>query len=729
MGFLHLPSDVILFSIAYLQYTDDLNALCRTSRALHGLLNLALYKRSIDTGNGGYTLEWAAMHGQVSTARHILQAGTPPSACGSEQWQPFALAAIHGHLEIVRLLLEYGVNPCSISNDWFNWNWKKPIFNPLQGAEEAKFRKEFQKEGHPLSLAASKGQVSIIKLLLQHNVPPDLRSNGDEKHTALHLAAREGHIEIVRILVEATSSIDAQTNSGFTPLTLAASKGHLEIVQLLLKQGADPNITSSNGYTLLSIASTSGNINIVRCLFNYGATLTPSYQDVKRPIYQISLAAERGFDEIVDLFLSKHNFIKSSTKPYQRTILFCIAAMTGHTTLLIDLIRKHNYDPNLALDPRFPILYTYPCSVFPAKRPEAAISWAATYNQVSAIKVLIANGASITPPNDDSPLICAIERGHKDVVETLIIHGVDPNKPPGKALHRAISNPPIFSLLLSHNADPTNTPRHINIPERIIRSGQVDTLRILLDHPKGLEVVAKDPCPSSEPTNCEQSATKLFKLALCGGEGIFRILLSRGLLTIPKELSGVSANSTLEDAMRFGSSFVRLLLEIGFKVTVDEMAVIWHCANSNDADNLLGIFLQNGYKLDVQDTKIRPVGNRVTFKLAKLDWRLATSTRTALFYAAELGSARSMQPLLKKGADVQVVCCEETPLSVAAKGKHLDAVRLILRAFDERGLGLDQVENMLNQAEKYALEVGQADIMKALDQFRCRRLYPVPPSQ
>lgn len=178
--------------------------------------------------------------------------------------------------------------------------------------------------------------------------------------------------------------------------------------------------------------------------------------------------------------------------------------------------------------------------------------------------------------------------------------------------------------------------------------------------------------------------------------------------------------------MRFGSSLGHLLLDIEFKVTVEEMEIVWCCTNSNDAESLSDLFLQIGYKIDVQGTKGHIVENGAT--LAKLNWHLATSTRTVSSYAAGLGYARSMKPLLDKGADVQVVCCEEKPLSVAAKGKHLDAVLLILRAFDERGLRLDQIENVLNQAEKYTLETGQAEILKALDRSRCRRLYPVPSS-
>ena len=135
------------------------------------------------------------------------------------------------------------------------------------------------------------------------------------------------------------------------------------------------------------------------------------------------------------------------------------------------------------------------------------------------------------------------------------------------------------------------------------------------------------------------------------------------------------------------------------------MFLIWDCANSNHADGLLDVFLQNGCGIDDQDT-----------------------IPTALYAAAELGYARPIRPLLKMGANVQFVRRGETPLSVAAKGNHLHAVRLILQAFDERDLSLIQVESMLEQAEKYALEEGQVDILKAIDQFRCRRLYPVPSS-
>ena len=701
MGFFDLPNELILLLTAHLEHTDEINALCCTNRWLHELLNPVLYKCSTTSRNGGYTLEWAARCGELSTARLILQAGVPPNACGGEQWQPLALATIHGHIEIIKLLLDHGVDPCSINNNWTNQNWKRPQFHPGQSAEEEHFKKGFQKEGHPLSLAASAGQLSVIKLLLQYGVPSDLRSTGDEKHIALHLAARKGHIDIVRILADVGSSIDALTGSGFTPLALAANKGYLDIVRFLLEHGADPNIPSSNGSTLLSQASISGNISIVRCLFDHGATLTPSYPNSQEPIYPICYAAERGYDEIVDLLLSKYDYIQSSTKAYQRVILLCVAAMTGRTALLTDLLQQHHYDPNVGLDPRLQAVFcSYSTPAFPHRRPQAAISWAAAYNQVAAIEILISNGASITPPNRDFPLICAIQRGHKDAIRTLLAHGVNPNDPPGEALDQAVPNPDIFFLLLSYNADPTNSLPNIRMSWNIVLSGQVDTLRILLDHPKGPGVVAN---PISESSCPEGSLTPLFRRALHGGEQIFRVLLDRGLLVKPKEPSGSSARSALTEAIRGGTSFARLLLDMGFVATADKMGFVYHCAsNHKDPDCLLDLFLQNGCSIDDMDA----------------------SGRTAFFAAAQVGNVRCMQHLLKKGASLQVVCWGETPLSVAAKGKHFDAVKMILQAFDELKLLLDEVEGMLKKAE-YALKASQADILKALRQFRCRRLYPV----
>ncbi|KAL4909741.1 hypothetical protein BDW74DRAFT_173235 [Aspergillus multicolor] len=115
MGLLDLSVEVIFLIISYLDY-------------------------DVSQRNGGYTLEWAAINGSVSTVCLILGVGASPDACGRKDWQPFALAAIHGQTAILEMLFERGVDP-------FATDWKNHSSDGAYG--------QGLKDWHPLSLAAS----------------------------------------------------------------------------------------------------------------------------------------------------------------------------------------------------------------------------------------------------------------------------------------------------------------------------------------------------------------------------------------------------------------------------------------------------------------------------------------------------------------------------------------------------------------------------------------------
>lgn len=51
--------------------------------------------------------------GSEATARYALEAGASPHATREQEWVPMALACMFGHVPIVRLLVEYGVDPNS----------------------------------------------------------------------------------------------------------------------------------------------------------------------------------------------------------------------------------------------------------------------------------------------------------------------------------------------------------------------------------------------------------------------------------------------------------------------------------------------------------------------------------------------------------------------------------------------------------------------------------------
>ncbi|KAJ5496841.1 hypothetical protein N7463_008828 [Penicillium fimorum] len=689
MSFLDLPNEVILIVIPYLEYDSDINALCCTTRRLYGLLNHILYKHSVTQRNGGYTLEWAAINGSTSTTRLILEAGASSDACGDEPWQPFALAALHGHIEIIKLLYEQGINPLATINGWKN---------PLGSEEDL----EDRVEGHPLSMAASYGHVSVVNLLLEYGVRPDLRTGNYEERTALHFAAEQGHLDTVRVLAD-VGPIDPQDKNGETPLAFAAQGDHLDVVEFLLSRGADPNVTTRYSGTSLCRASSSGNVNIVRCLLDHGATPNPSCPDGQKPLFQLSRAALGGYDDILDLLLTRFDYVKSSTEPYQQAVLLCVAAITGRTTLLTDLLTKHNYDPDLRVtDER--IFHTYKCCL---PTPTTALTWAADRNQPAAIDILLSRGASITLPTDKPPaLFRALERGHKEATETLLAHGAKPNNPPGKALSIVVNNPPIFSLLLSHITDPIKRPFYNSrLITDILFSGNAETLRILLDHTKGLDLVV-DPLPAG--TQVQPHHIPLFYVALLGGDGVLRLLLDRGLLTSPIDFEDTSEMQYLDFAIRRGGiSLMRLLLDMGFDVHAGDNAgalIIRAATAEKDPGGMLDFLLQNGCSID--DT----------------NW----VGRTALFLAVYEKDESVMRRLLDRGADPLVDFLGVKVLSVAVEENNVGAVKVLLEVFDERDLDLGEIEVALKLAEENIED--HRDIARLLHRFYWRRRYPVSTS-
>ncbi|BCS23772.1 uncharacterized protein APUU_40216A [Aspergillus puulaauensis] len=705
MAFLDLPNEVVLLVVTHLEYAYETNALCCTSRRLRELLNPVLYKHSLTQQNGGFTLEWAAINGLVSTTRLILEAGAPPDALGGME-QAFALAAIHGHSEIIGLLYEHGVDPCTTEKDR-----KHHLDEPHDLDCE---------EGHPLSMAAAHGHVSVVSLLLEYGVPVDLHTATREKRTALHLAAEKGHLDVLRVLVDAGSQIDAQDYVGTTPLHFAVHEGHLEAVQFLLACGADPNMPTTSGSTALCMAPRSGNIDVVRCLLDHEAMTNPCCPAGGNPLWQLAQAAERGYDDIVDLLLTRFDYIQLCAEPYQQSILLCVAALTGRTALLSDLLSEHNYNSNMGVSDEYMSL---PCKCL-CSTPASALTWAAERNQAAAIDILMSHGASLTTPSNEKsvPLLHAIRNGHKEATAALLAHGINPNAPPGKALFSAIPHPSIFSLLLSHGADPTIPVPCSNLLADILTSGNADTLRILLDHPRGTSMVT-DPIikgPMISLTRPEE--VPLIRLAIQGGEEVLRLLLDRNLLAPPEHLQDRTASQYLILAAQHGKvSLMALLLDMGFDVHAgDNAGALVNAAAKaqGDPDGLLDFLLENG--CSVHDTDY--VGH------------------PALFLAAKEKDETAMRRLLRRGADPLVGRWGETVLPVVVGNGLFDAVRDILGVLDERQVGSKEVEGVLKRAEERALKGGCGvrdhhgvlvprgsffNNVKALRRFYWLRKYPV----
>ncbi|XP_043728996.1 ankyrin repeat and SOCS box protein 10 isoform X1 [Cervus elaphus] len=198
----------------------------------------------------------------------------------------------------------------------------------------------------PLHVAASRGHVEILRLLLKRRARPDGAPGG---RTALHEACAAGHAACVHVLLVAGADPNIPDQDGRrplhlcggagslecaelllrfgakvdgrseeeeeTPLHVAARLGHVELADLLLRRGACPDARDAEGWTPLlaacdarctspadAEATTARCLQLCRLLLSAGADADAADQDRQRPLH---LACRRGHADVVELLLSR----------------------------------------------------------------------------------------------------------------------------------------------------------------------------------------------------------------------------------------------------------------------------------------------------------------------------------------------------------------------------------------------------------------------------------------
>ncbi|KAL5359318.1 hypothetical protein BJX96DRAFT_183666 [Aspergillus floccosus] len=268
----------------------------------------------------------------------------------------------------------------------------------------------------PLDYAAVSGLWGVVKLLLEEDADPNIRTSDDIDYgqTPLHYAVGNGHQEVVKLLLDKGADPNIKTgdniNFGQTPLHYAVGNGHQEAVKLLLDKGADPNVEDSSLYsqTPLHYAAKNGHQEVVK----FHCSQTP-----------LDYAAENGDQEVVKLLLDKGadpNVEDSSI--YRQTPLH-YAARNGHQkTPLHYAAENGDQEVNCSLYSQTPLHY------------------AADNGHQEVVKLLLDKGADPNTKNSSN--------GHQEVVKLLLDKGATPLDYAAVNGHQKIVN-----LLLEKGAD------------------------------------------------------------------------------------------------------------------------------------------------------------------------------------------------------------------------------------------------------------------------------------
>ena len=230
-----------------------------------------------DLEPGARPLYYAASGGFHEQVEHLtLKYPQFAKARGGKCGTALHSASIEGHLQVVRYLLQHGVDV----------NFRNTENNTA------------------LLFASRKGHCDVVQCLLDHDADLELR---DKWHnSSLTWAAYCGHIDVVQLLLEHNADVNSQNGHGWTPLHNTMRHDRFiadrpQIVRLLLKHGANVNACDRKRRTPLHLVSERSDLlDVLRILLEHGVDLDPSAEDEDgRTSLQLSLY--KGHHEIARL--------------------------------------------------------------------------------------------------------------------------------------------------------------------------------------------------------------------------------------------------------------------------------------------------------------------------------------------------------------------------------------------------------------------------------------------
>ena len=461
----------------------------------------------------------------------------------------------------------------------------------------------------PLSAAARKGNVEVVKLLLS-------RGAKDDDGAALTNAYQAGNADIERLLQQAGPATPAARNR---LLAAAIGKGDTARAQSLIAAGID-----AAGLDAALISAVDRNaelIEVIRLLLDKGARV--NQPDLPRT--PLMLAVEHDHVETIKLLLAKGAQVnaigREGTTALETAVRVNNAALVrlllaaGADARAKNLLYRAAAGPSLTDEDENPhpertseILQLLLDKGANAKSPEGDNALLVA-NSVEKVKLLLARGANpnTTGPYGSTPLMAAADRGYNQIVEALLSAGADVNAQDGNG---------DTALLLFLDAGDGRRKR--NVEEYPVLVGTL--LRV-----KNINVNAQN----------KKGETALMRAVRLGSVDSVRLLLSAGANTNVADKVGDTAYVL---AYENGNAEIEKLLTtaaVQNKTPAVLNAFLVAAIAKKDAAKVKEL-LDQGADPNYQS----PIG------LDHLD-----ITRTVLMQAAIAGDATIVQMLVDKGAD------------------------------------------------------------------------------
>jgi len=458
----------------------------------------------------------------------------------------------------------------------------------------------------------------------------------------------------VRALLTKKADVTAPQTDGTTALHWAVHHEDVALVEQLLRAGANATAANREGATPFYLASVTGNAVIMDKLLKHGIDVNGTV--LRHSETPLMFAARTGSPDAVKLLLEAGAQVNAKETMRATTALMW-AAEQGHAEVVKLLVASGaEINANSIIEQakrRRGVVYAqgedqHTGGVTP-------LVLAARQGNLDAVTVLAENEADLNKASGDgsTAMLVAIQNGHYDVARYLVEQGADINKANEKGWT------PLY-LAVKHRNLETGT---IPVPNQ---NQTLDFITLLLD--RNVDVNARIKF-NTEIRNGQRAtwlnevgATAFLRAALCGDIEVMRMLLAKGADptiatadgTTP--LMAVAGVGYSEGFIHYRSAeesleAMKLVLDLGADVNAQNEGGLsaLHGAAHRAALEEITLLVERGASLTLESKPASRFGNS-KFGLLPLDW------------------------------------AQGVPVGVQSAIYHADAVELITRMMNERGI-------------------------------------------
>ncbi|CAF2069611.1 unnamed protein product [Rotaria magnacalcarata] len=363
----------------------------------------------------------------------------------------------------------------------------------------------------PIHMAVRSGNVDIVQLLLQYQVP--LTSTNIYAETPLHIACKFNRIDVLQILINYQNEnfdLEVRDYQGYTPLLTASYFDHYDCIRMLLLNHANITAIDNHGKNILHICIERHCENALRhCLKWIQEDVRSCNMFIRGDRHGNTIlhaAAKNGSFQTCDLLLDTLKQILLRTQQSHNN-------RNSFMNEYLSLILKKNIDKRTPVHETAKIgniamLQFFFCIIHDENQTDeyeqykitlcedyddefkTSLHLAAVEGHYKIVQLLIDQGANVwsCDMNNSTPLHEAAAHNRYRCVEILLAHHAPINQFDGKQntpLHRAsqYGHWKIVRLLLNYNADVrlTNSDGYNSLEVAILNNHQL-TVHEFLNH-------------------------------------------------------------------------------------------------------------------------------------------------------------------------------------------------------------------------------------------------------